>query len=495
MDVFEQHVLDALPFRICTVDLEGRITSANQSWSAQPLRADAPGADAERSIVGAPLARTVADERSRAQIERAMELLRTGRAQTVSWESTAGASDGDHVFLMQVSPLHDGHAVNGYVFSSADITPSHRSRESLIDAGIALSRPIAVDRTLHEMAQQIRRTVPYDAIAVALADDGVPSARLAYQTGHDVPSRIVEERYTPAWRAAIDGRCVTFQRTDRGVALTAPLASERVLGAVTIVADDLESPHRFDEARQMLTTIAAQTAAAIERSRHIERVDHKRRLDTIGEVAAGVAQELRNPLFGISSAAQLVRFRAREDPVVEKNVGRILREVDRLSRMATALLELGGPVALALAPGDPDAVWDTVIERERGRLESRALHLQRHRADPPARCPVDRDHLAQACAQILVNAADAAPEASDLVLASSTLAGGAWRCDLHNGGPAIAPDALPRIFELFFSTKGDGSGIGLPLAQRIVEAHGGTISVASAPDAGTTVTIVLPPAD
>jgi signal transduction histidine kinase len=423
-------------------------------------------------------------------------LLRTGRAHTVSWESAGGSADADRVFLMQVAPLHDGHAVNGYVFSSADITPSHRARTSLIDAGIAISRPIGIERTLHEMAQQIRRTVSYDAIAIALAGDGAGEHRLAYESGHDGPTTQIEEQYRPAWRSAIDDGCVTLRRTARGVALTTPLETEAgVVGAVTVVSDDLESPSRLDEARQTLATIAAQTAAAIERSRRIERADHKRRLDTIGEVAAGLAQELRNPLFGISSAAQLVRFRAREDPVVEKNVGRILREVDRLNRMTAALLELGTPLALATVHGDPDTVWDTVIEREQGSFERRALQVHRRRAEAPARCAIDRSHLTQAFGQVLSNAVDAAPEASDLTLTSALLASGAWRCTLHNGGAAIAPEALPRIFELFYSTKADGTGTGLPLAQRVIEAHGGTISIASSVDRGTTVTIVLPPSE
>ena len=67
-----------------------------------------------------------------------------------------------------------------------------------------------------------------------------------------------------------------------------------------------------------------------------------------------------------------------------------------------------------------------------------------------------------------------------------------WRCRLHNGGAAIPPDVLPRVFEVFFSTKPGGTGIGLALSQRIVEEHGGTISLDSAPDRGTTASIMLP---
>jgi signal transduction histidine kinase len=220
--------------------------------------------------------------------------------------------------------------------------------------------------------------------------------------------------------------------------------------------------------------------------------DRKRRLDAIGEVSAAVAHELRNPVFGISSAAQLLRFRVKDDPVVEKSVGRILHEVERLNNIVTALLEYGRPHPIRLTPGDPDAVWDDVLENQRGLLESRALLLHRTRAEPPVRRPIDAPQLAQALLNLLVNAADAAPEGTDLTLQTTRLANGGWQCRLHNTGAVIQPDVLPRVFEIFFSTKPGGTGIGLALCQRIVEEHGGTVALESSPEQGTSATVVLP---
>jgi len=181
----------------------------------------------------------------------------------------------------------------------------------------------------------------------------------------------------------------------------------------------------------------------------------------------------------------------REDPVVEKNVGRILREVERLNSMVTSLLEYGRPGPITLAPGDPDAVWDEVLESQRGLLESRAVLLERSRA-PSASCAIDAQQLSQVFTNLLVNATDAAPEGSDLTLTSSVLANGRWRCRLRNAGPPIAPDVLPRVFDVFFSTKPGSSGIGLALCKRIVEEHGGSVSLESAPETGTAATVVLP---
>jgi signal transduction histidine kinase len=160
--------------------------------------------------------------------------------------------------------------------------------------------------------------------------------------------------------------------------------------------------------------------------------------------------------------------------------------------MVTTLHELGRPVTLKLAPGDPDAVWDDVLETERGRLESRAVALLRDRTEPPRSIPIDVELLAKAFGSILSNAVEAAPEASDIALSSAVLPNGAWRCRLTNGGPPIAPDVLPRVFELFVSTKPGSTGIGLGLAQRIIDEHRGTISIESSAEAGTTAIVTLP---
>jgi signal transduction histidine kinase len=159
--------------------------------------------------------------------------------------------------------------------------------------------------------------------------------------------------------------------------------------------------------------------------------------------------------------------------------------------MVTSLLEFGRPSPAVLTAGDPDAVWDDVLEGERGRMESRSLRLERSRAHPSARVALDPDQLAQVFVNVLVNAIDASPDGAVITLVTDTLAGGAWRCRLHNTGAAIPPEQLARVFEVFFSTKPGGTGIGLALCQRIIEEHGGTITLDSG--AGTTLTIVLPP--
>ncbi len=494
---FARRVLDALPMTIWSVDLDGRITAANQSWSRFAQDNGAPDIAPEVAVMGCSIFESVADTGSREQIERAMTLLRTKRVPVVRWEFPCSSPTEERVFLMQVTALSQGDEVTGFVFATVDITPSHRSREALINTGIALAEAIALDRVYEEVALQLRRAVPSTGFVIALADEGTAEFRIAHQQGYDetTPDALgLERRLTRTWLEALATGHVVRENGSRGLEITAPLISaEGVLGAITLCAAPIESEQMLEEAERVLAVIAAQTAVAIERAWLVRRVEQKRRLEAIGEVAAGVAHELRNPLFGISSAAQMLELQARENPVVVRNVGRILREVERLNRMVTSLLEFGRPHAAHMTGGDPELVWDDILEGERTRLDGKQLHLRRTRAEQPVRCLIDSEQLGQVCRNILVNAFDAAPVGSELVLHSQLTPAGGWRCRLTNGGPAIPPDVLPHVFEFFYSAKTGGTGIGLALCQRIMDEHGGTIAIDSVPETGTTLTITLPP--
>lgn len=360
-----------------------------------------------------------------------------------------------------------------------------------------LAQAISVERVLHEAARQLRLRAGADAVAVALAFSDGGTLRLAYHTGFVQEGADLEAALRPRWREALSGENGRSVRDTggEGMQLTVPVRGETSAGAITIVVDASEGAGEGGDAEAAAVTVAGELALALDRADAIRRLVRKGRLEASGDVAAGVAHELRNPVFGISSAVQLLRFRVRDDPIIEKNVGRILREVERLNAMAAALLEYGRVAPLRVSPGDPDEVWDDVLEAQRGTLESRALVVRRMRAAPGTSVALDAEQLAQVFTNVLVNAIEAAPEGSDLVLTSATTAAGAWRCRLHNDGSALAADVLPRVFELFFSTKAERVGIGLPLCERIVEAHGGRIALANSAAGGVDLDIVLPPSE
>ena len=365
----------------------------------------------------------------------------------------------------------------------------------LAEAALALARPLSTDRVLDEIGRQLQRAMHGVAVAIAIAEAGdVDSLVLAHQAGFEGDHASLARRFADDWRRALESRgVVTSEATPRELTLTAPIAAEGLLlGAITVTVDKPESDGAAAELARILAGVGAHAAAALDRAAAVRRLEHRRRVTTVDEMSVGLAHELRNRLFGISSAAQLLRFRVTEDPAVEKNVGRILREVERMNNTVNALLEFGQPVPARLVPGDPDAVWDDVLEQQRGHFESKALKLVRTRAAPRASCPIDAGRLASALTHLLVNATDAAPEGTDLSLESSVLPDGSWRCRLANGGPTLGPETRRRAFDLFFTTKETGTGMGLPLCQRIIDDHGGSLSLESADETGTIVTVTLP---
>jgi signal transduction histidine kinase len=363
------------------------------------------------------------------------------------------------------------------------------------EIGLALAPLISAERVLQEVAQHLLRSTAWDSVAIALANEDTGVFSLAQHSGFAANERDgIEHQFGERWLDAAQSRAIVSGVLGDGIEVTVPMVRDaRVVGAFTLSSTSAPTSQQLNEIHRALTDVAAQAAAAIERARIVKRLEHRRRLEAIAEVSAGIAHELRNPLFGISSAAQLLRFRVKDDPVVEKNIGRVLREVERLNSMVTSLLEYGRPAPVRLQAGDPDAVWDEVLATLRGRLESRALLVNRSRATPAAALSIDPQQLSQVFVNILENATDAAPESTDLTLNSSALPNGGWRCQLRNGGAAIPPETLPRVFELFFSTKPRGSGIGLALCQRIIEDHGGTLTLESSAESGTVATVVLPP--
>ena len=157
------------------------------------------------------------------------------------------------------------------------------------------------------------------------------------------------------------------------------------------------------------------------------RTSPRERVKASQDMAAALAHELRGPVFGITSAAQLLRYRITDDPVVEKNIGRIMREAERLNSLVATLLEYGRPEPVQLAPANPDDIWDRVLDA------ITAARSRQRRFSPSTRPPSLRrsatsiaDQLGHAFSNALANAIDAAPEGTDLAILSSVGADGTW---------------------------------------------------------------------
>ncbi|MBI1728558.1 MAG: PAS domain S-box protein [Candidatus Rokubacteria bacterium] len=228
-----------------------------------------------------------------------------------------------------------------------------------------------------------------------------------------------------------------------------------------------------------------------------QRVLQADRLATIGRLSANIAHEIRNPLASLSGAIEALVRELPADPGRERLVEIVLRESERLNRIIRDFLEYAGPAPMAIHAVDlADLLEEVVLLVEHRSLPAELKVIREYGEKLPAR--VDPQQLHQAIWNLCINAVQAMPEGGELRVGGRIVPGAEparvqlWISDTGQG---IAESDMPQIFEPFFSTKADGSGIGLALVYRVVQDHGGQIEVRSQPGAGTSFMLILPSAD
>jgi len=221
------------------------------------------------------------------------------------------------------------------------------------------------------------------------------------------------------------------------------------------------------------------------------QVEHVRsqKLASIGHVAAGVAHEINNPLGVILGYVRLLR---RDPRPSDAEALRILEdEAVQCQRIVRGLLDLARPDSLKLSTVDiADLTRDTVERLDAaGRFEGRAVDVSGLR--DPVYARADEARLRQVVTNVLTNAIEATP-AGKTIVAVAERDGAAAGIVIDDAGEGIPEEAREKVFEPFFTTKPAGVGLGLAIAQAILEAHGGTIAIAPAPSGGTRVSLRLP---
>lgn len=240
-----------------------------------------------------------------------------------------------------------------------------------------------------------------------------------------------------------------------------------------------------------------------------EEVRRKEKLAAVGTLAAGVAHEIRNPLSSIKGYATYFGQRFPEDSEDRKAAQVMVREVDRLNRVITDLIGLSRPTDIKARPARLEQVAEHVLRLIRQDAVNHGVSLSCTAAAhlPPAL--VDPDRLGQALLNVCLNALDAlqagagdgpALDGEPSLKMHVSREGSMLRLDVTDNGEGIAPENLRHIFNPYFTTKGHGTGLGLATVHKIVEAHGGDVSIRSRQAADgrrgeTVVSIRLPVAD
>ncbi len=238
------------------------------------------------------------------------------------------------------------------------------------------------------------------------------------------------------------------------------------------------------------------------RVRQLEaRLRRSDRLAAVGELAAGLAHEIKNPLTSLLTFSRRLTRAFEDADFREKFQAVVPRELERINGIVEGLLELARPARLTFKPVRLPALLERAVELYGDRIEAQRIEVRRaYPRDLPG-IWADQEALYQALVNLVTNALDAMPGGGVLVLRAGwsdaeTLGGrGAGRrvaIEIEDSGVGIAPAVVDRVFNPFFSTKEGGTGLGLALTHKIVADHGGSIDVRSSPGAGTTFRLVLP---
>jgi signal transduction histidine kinase len=243
--------------------------------------------------------------------------------------------------------------------------------------------------------------------------------------------------------------------------------------------------NRYREAAESLERANRDLRASGEQLRRAER------LSALGEIAAGLAHEIRNPLAGMKGALEIVAGRVRAGTPEAEFSGIAAREAQRLEGLVQEFLDYARPRPPRLRAGELPQVLRRVAGLLGPEAERAGVVLEVDAGTAPAGPRIDPEQFQQVLVNVVLNAIQASPRDGRVFVRCRGEAGGAV-VEVTDQGPGIRPEARARIFEPFFTTKERGSGLGLAISQRIVAAHGGDIRIEPETGGGTRVEIILP---
>jgi signal transduction histidine kinase len=323
----------------------------------------------------------------------------------------------------------------------------------------------------------------HDARAVLVSDSverflGISRAEILGSRLHDVFSR--NTRLGRLVRESFDARMVLVQEeitTETG---------RHVEISLDFIHDD-RAVYPQESLGALLTLHDVESVREIESDLELSR-----RLAAIGRLTAGVGHEVKNPINAIVVHLELLRNKlGSTDHKAMRHLEVIESEIQRLDRVVQTLVDFSRPVELQLKEQDLRRVVSAVLMLASAELETRDVHVQSDLPDHPVLAKVDTDLLKQALLNVVLNGAQAMAEGGTLQVRLAE-DGRMALLSIHDEGAGIPLDVRDKIFDLYFTTKKDGSGIGLAMTYRIVELHNGSIEVESDAIHGTTFILRFP---
>ena len=222
-------------------------------------------------------------------------------------------------------------------------------------------------------------------------------------------------------------------------------------------------------------------------------IERQEKLTAMGELASGVAHEIRNPLNAIGVLGQRLdmEFSPTEDEQEYHHLVRaIVSEVHRVNAIIQRFLKFARPPQLMLMPSDLDELLEQYRPVLEGEAEAKGLQFI-VKACSESKVSIDREQMQQVLLNLVRNAVEATQPNGTVTVTAGKLSGNAF-IEVADTGKGIPGKMLSQIFNLYFTSKDNGTGMGLSIANQIVQAHGGILEVESCEGAGSVFRIVLP---
>ena len=280
--------------------------------------------------------------------------------------------------------------------------------------------------------------------------------------------------------------------------LTAPgqvSVVSRAVGSIALVCLGLVAGILFERERRQkgqAQKSAEQLSSAYEQVQaNFEGMKRIERLSAIGQLSAGLAHEIRNPLASIAGAAAILRRNENMDPKYVKCVEIITHECERLNGLLTNFLNFARPRPPRLQTILLDSVLDNVLAVASHGLHGKTVHCEKRMQPNLPRVECDPEQLEQVLLNLMINAIEASPNGETVTL-SAVADAGKVAVRVVDRGYGVAPAHIGRLFDPFFTTKEHGTGLGLPVAHQIVMQMGGTLLAQQNSGSGMIFSVILP---
>ena len=260
-----------------------------------------------------------------------------------------------------------------------------------------------------------------------------------------------------------------------------------LVGTVTGILADQGRKHRME------LEAASEKLAKANRDLQdsFEQVKRADRLSAIGQLSASLVHEIRNPLASIDGAANLIESAQTCDEMRGESLAIIHKEIQRLNRLLTNLLDFARPRKPEFQAMEPGRLFDAIINLTGHSAQQKGIDISKDIPSPVPAFECDPEQMKQVILNLTINAVQAMTDPGQIVL-SAQQNGASVVIGVRDQGPGIPEEDLDKIFDPFFTTKDAGTGLGLSVVHQIVTQHGGTVTVQKNPGRGTMFSLVLP---